>query len=263
MAVYIITGKLGSGKSLFSISAAWRYLKQGRRVVSNYAIDFSSRPDSPPMAFVEVVPDLPNSDDLKALGRGGDNEHTSGVLIIDEAARWLNSRDFADKDRKAVIDWLLHSRKLGWDVYLLIQHIESLDKQVRNGLAEMHVICRRLDRVKFFGFRLPQIHFATVYYGIHNGGNVTPPKVESFTYRPAEWGQYYDTQALFSESRNSYCLLSRWHLVTRYLPPEPAFAEKLLQLLGVFLFGVAYFMSAFSSETRAYLQRQSLPVLSV
>lgn len=223
MAVYLVTGKLGNGKSLFATSFAWRYYAKGRRVVANYPLDFTHRrgPRASRRAFVEVIPDLPTSKDLWALGRGGENESVAGVLIIDEAARWLNSRDWNASDRSNLLDFLLHSRKLGWDVVLIIQHQNMLDKQVRDGIAELHTVCRRLDRVKVLGFQLPHVHVANTYYGVNTGGN-HPPKAESVWFRPQEWGKCYNTQAIFTEARNSYCTLSRWHLVDRYTTPWTA-----------------------------------------
>lgn len=217
--LFLVTGKLGSGKSLFAVALAWKYASQGRRVVANFPIDFSSRPTKHNRHSVEILPDLPTASDLDALGRGGDNERSSGVLIVDEGARWLNSRDWNAADRAKLLDWLLHSRKRGWDVVLVIQHHNMLDKQVREGLAEMHVVCRRFDRVRLLGFRLPHIHQATTYYGIHSGGTNAPPKAESEMYRPQTWGRYYDTAAEFAESRSPYCMLSRWHIVDRYCVP--------------------------------------------
>lgn len=215
--LYLITGKLGSGKSLYAVSMAWRYFSEGRRVVANFPMDFSSRRQKHPRNCLEVIPDLPTAADLNALGRGGQDEHHAGLLVIDEGARWLNSRDWSGQDRQKTIDWLLHSRKRGWDVALIIQHHNMLDKQAREGLAEMHVVCRRLDRVKIAGIRLPHIHVATTYYGINTGANA-PPKAESQWYRPQEWGAYYDTSEEFAESRASYSMLSRWHLIDRYKP---------------------------------------------
>ncbi len=170
----IVTGKLGNGKSLYAIAHAWTYYVQGRRVVANFPIDFTGRKHANTDKFyTEVIPDLPNSTHLKNLGRGGASERESGLIIIDEAARWLNSRDWGDKDRKQLIDWLLHSRKLGWDVVLIVQTHEMLDKQVRSGLMEHHTVCRRMDRIKLLGIKMPHIHLASTYYGIkYDGSNL-------------------------------------------------------------------------------------------
>lgn len=236
--LYLVTGKLGSGKSLFAVSFAFRYLTEGRRVVANFPMDFSGKPQRKhPRAVVEVLPDLPTADDLDSLGRGGPSERESGVLIVDEGARWLNSRDWNDKGRARVLDWLLHSRKRGWDVVLIIQHHNMLDKQVREGLAEMHVICRRFDRVKLLGVRLPHIHQATTYYGIHLGGTNAPPKAESVMYSPKVWGVCYDTAAEFQESQARYSMLSRWHLVDRY-KVHVGFRGWLLRFWAVYVYTV-------------------------
>lgn len=245
--LYLITGKLGSGKSLYAVQMAWKYFAEGRRVVANFPIDFSSRKQRHPRNCLEVIPDLPTADDLQNLGRGGENEHSAGLIIIDEGARWLNSRDWNGQDRQKTIDWLLHSRKRGWDVALIIQHHNMLDKQAREGLAEMHVVCRRLDRVKIAGIRLPHIHVATTYYGIHTGGTNAPPKAESAWYRPQEWGQYYDTSAEFADSRACYTILSRWHLVERYKPPM-TLRKAAIGVVKLFLLSVLYISGAISGR---------------
>lgn len=260
----VVTGKLGSGKSLFSIAHAWKYYRQGRRVVANFPIDFSSKSHTAKSLrnSVLVLPDLPSPSDLHAIGIGGDTEHTAGLLIIDEAARWLNSRDWGDKNRKDVIDWLLHSRKLGWDVMLIVQTHEMLDKQVRAGLMEYHTVCRRLDRVKFFGIRLPHVHLATTYYGLKTESSNSPPKADKLWYYPKEWGQYYDTRALFKHSTGSYSLLSRWHLIARYLPQRGFMFYPVLSL-KILLWFYLYLCSIFSRDVRRILIGMRLPAYGV
>ena len=60
---------------------------------------------------------------------------------------FFNSRDWQTPERQEVIKWLLHSRKLGWDVILIVQDITLLDKQIRLALCEHVVIVKRLDRI--------------------------------------------------------------------------------------------------------------------
>lgn len=258
----LVTGKLGSGKSLYSISEAWNYYKDGRRVAANFPIDFSQRRHTTKSLHntLTVLPDLPTPNDLLGLGVGGKTEHTAGLLIIDEAARWLNSRDWVDKNRKEVIDWLLHSRKLGWDVILIAQTHEMIDKQVRSGLMEYHTVCRRLDRVKFLGVRLPHIHLATTYYGIKTDSASSPPKADKRWYKPQEWGKYYDTNALFKQSSASYTMLSRWFIVVRHLQVKSMSYYPIL-FVKIIYFIVLYVSSKFSKGVRYELNKSKLPYL--
>jgi hypothetical protein len=260
----VVTGKLGSGKSLYSIAEAWKYYKDGRRIVTNFPIDFSTRAHTKKSLknSIQVLPDLPTPQDLHGLGVGGSDEHNSGLLIIDEAARWLNSRDWGDKNRKEVIDWLLHSRKLGWDVMLIVQTHEMLDKQVRSGLMEYHTVCRRLDRVRVMGIRLPHIHLATTYYGLKTESSNSPPKADKLWYRPKEWGIYYDTRSLFKTSNVTYSMLSRWHLIERYKKHYPPVFYALLLPKALFLLGL-YLCSTFSKPTKLYLKSRGLPYVKI
>lgn len=255
----VVTGKLGSGKSLYSISLAWRYFSQGRKVCANFSIDFSSRYQTKKIVkqSIHVLPDLPTAQDLIDLGIGGETEHDAGLIIIDEAARWLNSRDWGDKGRKDLIDWLLHSRKLGWDVVLIVQTHEMLDKQVRAGLMEYHTVCRRMDRIKVAGIKLPHIHLATTYYGIKTESSNSPPKADKLWYRPKEWGVYYDTRAVFKQSNGNYSMLSRWHLIERYkVQYQPYFYLKLPVYFMYWL--ILYICSFRSKNTRIYLKSLGL-----
>jgi hypothetical protein len=226
MAVYLVTGKLGSGKSLISVGRAVEYASKGRRVAANFSIDFSqvkhSRRGKLSEAYCEVLPARPSANDLHALGRGGDREEVAGLLILDEAATYLNARDWADKDRKRVIDWFLHSRKLGWDVMLICQHQSLLDKQIRESVCEMLVTCSRLDRLNvpviswIFPVKLPRVHVAKVRYGL----SPSDLKAESWTYRGNDLFAAYATTEIFAEmDAGSYCVLpsrlSKW----RYEPP--------------------------------------------
>lgn len=245
-----ITGKLGSGKSLLATNMAKDYARKKRRVVANFPIDFSTFRDVPARHSCEVLPDKPTSSDLLALGRGGENEHKAGLLIVDEGARWLNARSWSGQDRDKVIDWLLHSRKLGWDVVVIVQHHNMLDKQVREGLMELVVRCQRFDRLRVpvLGLKLPQLHLAVARYGVlpHD-----PVAFRRF-YHPKSMAKAYDTQAIFTESNGAYCMLSRWHLVERYKDRINPLYLLLLLVLWLSVFVAALF----SREARVfYVQR--------
>ncbi|EFD9540686.1 TPA: hypothetical protein N6L85_004724, partial [Escherichia coli] len=126
----VITGNLGQGKGIVAAYFASLYYRRGLRVAANFPLNteyMSSGSDNP----VTVIPAMPRIEDFELLGRGcPENEKTRfGALFLDECATWLNTRGFARKDRLPLIDWLIHSRKLGWDVYLISQHEDMIDSQ--------------------------------------------------------------------------------------------------------------------------------------
>lgn len=145
----VITGNLGQGKGIVAAYLASLYYRRGLRVAANYPLNtefMSSGSDNP----VTVIPAMPRTEDLELLGRGcPENEKTRfGALFLDECATWLNTRGFARKDRLPLIDWLIHSRKLGWDVYLIAQHEDMIDSQIIKAMGAKIIRCRRLDELR-------------------------------------------------------------------------------------------------------------------
>jgi len=152
MAVYAVTGKLGTGKTKFAVWRAQSALVRGRRVASNVDLHLGvlAGPGRRSASYIRV-PDKPTAFDLEAIGHGNPysyDEDNNGTLLLDELGTWLNSRAFQDKGRQALLDWLIHARKLGWDVYLICQDVGMIDKQVRSALIEYEARCLRMDKVK-------------------------------------------------------------------------------------------------------------------
>lgn len=170
----VVTGKLGGGKSLFVASLIDDAANRGRRIVANFELNFSKYEVPYPLDCT-IIPTKPTSKILQDLGRGSDREDKPGLLIIDEGAMILNSRTWNDKDRDNIISWFLMSRKLNWDVYVIIQHTSALDKQIREMLCEIYITCMRLDRIKIplLGAALPRVHIAVGRYGSQPGAPVT------------------------------------------------------------------------------------------
>src|ERR1700712_3988076 len=234
MAVYFVTGKLGSGKSLVSVSKIRDYLEAGRRVATNLDLDLDQM-----FTYCRTpatrLPDKPRAQDMISLGNGyesddpRDNDESKyGLVVLDECGTWLNSREWNDKERRALIDWFLHARKNRWDIIFLIQDIESADSQIVRALCEHLVICRRLDRMRFVRIPLPRVHIANVYYG-RNKENF----VERWMYKGKDLYSAYDTRQQFRDGvefmasgpvdmRAPYTMLSAWHLKGRYLGARAA-----------------------------------------
>ncbi|MBV1959845.1 MAG: hypothetical protein KUG53_03840 [Pseudomonadales bacterium] len=211
MAVWFITGKLGSGKSLVAVSRAQEYISKGRIVATNVDLNLSKvckRFNK--TATVYRVPDKPTIKDLELLGTANKtyDEQKNGLLLLDECGTWFNSRSWNDKSRSDVLNWFLHARKLGWDIIFLVQDISIIDKQARVTLCEFLGTCTRFDRFKvpivnmlvspFIGrpVTFPKIHVCTVRAGqVANG-----IKVDRWVYRAKHVYQMYDTKQCFSDT---------------------------------------------------------------
>jgi hypothetical protein len=193
---WVITGKLGAGKSLVAVSKIREALEQGRQVATNLDLRLDKlMPSWWTKGKVTRVPDFPLVADLDALGLGGDSrdERRFGLLVLDECAAWLNARSWGDRERHALITWFRHARKLRWSCMFLTQDIDDLDKQLRKALAEYVVWCRRLDRMKMAGYKMPRVHVGVVRYGTRPDAPVS----ERWVYRGSDLFEAYDTEQVF------------------------------------------------------------------
>lgn len=218
---YVITGKLGAGKNLCAVSKMQQYLKEGRTVATNIDIKVEKLLGSKKLKNTRVIrlPDHPKLEDLEAIGRaykGSYDEEKSGGIFLDECGTWLNARDWQDKSKRPLLDYLLHIRKRGWDMFFLIQDVAVLDKQFRKSLAEHVVYCRRMDRMtvpiigvllKMLGIKqvFPKLHVGVVKYG-DNPQSLT---IDQWWYRGVDLYDAYDTTQIFSPSYSdgTYTLL--------------------------------------------------------
>lgn len=228
-----ITGKLGQGKTLAAMAQIKLRIERGCTVATNCDIFldkmFGQKTDKP---RVIRIPDKPTIEDLEIIGRGYDSkygydESKNGLLVLDECGTWFNSRNWQDKTRMAVNNWMLHARKLGWDVYLIVQDISIIDNQARDALAAGVARCKRLDKI-----RIPWIGSITKSL---MGWELRPPKVHSarieddlgllldrWVYRGTDLYHCYDTRQAFRSDypHGVHSLLTPWHRFGRYLRPS-------------------------------------------
>lgn len=229
MAVYVVQGKLGTGKTKYCVGKLRGALAQGRRAATNLDLRMEHLCPSGSRATVIRVPDKPTAEDLLVMGHGNPDsydEDRNGVLVLDELGSWLNSRQFQDKGRAALIDWLIHARKYGWDCYLIVQHLHMVDKQVREALAEYTVRTLRADKLRlpmvgtFLGKygRMPRFHIARI--GLADAPGLT---VDREYFRGDDLHDAYDTRQIFKSDPDARCFsyLSAWHLVGRHEEPAP------------------------------------------
>lgn len=214
VSVYVVTGKLGQGKTLLMVDLMNEALADGLRVATNIDIDATRIPlinrDNRSMRLYRV-PDKPTADDIGQLGTGSHvatyDEAKFGKLVLDECGTWLNSREWNESGRRELLDLLLHIRKRHWHVYLIIQDISMLDKQMRKALAEHVVYVRRLDNVRIpvinsitkFLFdvetKLPKMHVGNVRLGDQPNSLV----VDRWQFQGERCYRMYDTQQVFRD----------------------------------------------------------------
>ena len=226
MAVYVVQGKLGTGKTKFAVGKLREALIAGKRTATNLNITIEALVPSSNRGVVVRVPDKPTAEQLDAIGHGNPDsydEDKNGVMVLDELGSWLNARQFQDKNRAALIDWLIHARKKGWDVYLIVQHADMVDKQVRMALAEYMVKCIRADKIRipivgaFLGSkgRLPRMHIAKISLA-----DVPGVTVDQEWFRGDHLHAAYDTRQIFRDDPEGapFSYLSAWHLKGRFEP---------------------------------------------
>lgn len=260
MAVYAITGKLGSGKGKAGIDQVRRYLRAGKKVATNCDVFLEHLMPERDRSTVLRIPDKPVAVDLYMIGSGnkflafdpiitqgrnrleaiapspvlldGFDEAHNGALILDECGSWLNTRNFQDKGRAEMLEWAIHARKYGWDIFFIMQNISQVDKQLRDSLLEYVVRLNRLDRLKVpvvSGLiklatagategTLPRMHVGVVRLGSSPDGLVA----DRWIFRGDDLNDAYNTTQVFSDAypHGVHCLLSSWHLSAEVGIPE-------------------------------------------
>lgn len=213
----LIAGKRGSGKTLGALSMIRKYLTAGRTVATNLNIFVEHLVPAYVQTRFYRVPDHPTSENLELLPLGnpmlyrddtgevrmreGFTEKKNGLLVLDELSTFLNSRDWQGNDRQKVLSWLVQSRKFGWDLLLITQHANQIDKQVREALIELQGTVRRMDRIqvpilssiwKYFTnepLHFPRIHFLVLRYGF----DAQAPVADRWFWRGVDDYKAYDT----------------------------------------------------------------------
>jgi hypothetical protein len=166
--IALVTGPLGTGKSYYAVRKIARALNDGKYVATNVdlAEDWSERVARSSL-WRRLVPGrvarrahelrrrvlvTEELDELVRVRLEGKGEGR-GIMVLDEAHNWLNARLWSQGDRLALVRFFSQSRKLGWDIYLIAQDADMLDKQVRV-LFEEHVQLRNLRRARIAGVRV-------------------------------------------------------------------------------------------------------------
>lgn len=226
MAITCVWGLPRAGKGLMGAHLGEEYALKGRRVVANYPLYITELASSPKSKLadvrIQVLPSCPTSQQLYDLGVGGEEIGKNGLLILDEAVTFLGSREWNNKDRPRLLEFLRLHGKRRWDILLIVQDPNSLDKQV---LA----LVSRFGRVRnwadlpipvvgnFFGLMFPKFHSCV----FKMGREPMAPKIGSTLFKGVRYYSIYDTEWDFHEHENDgeYVLLDA-HRTKFYVPPK-------------------------------------------
>lgn len=207
---WIIQGVRGEGKSLCAVAKIREYLDRGCPVATNLDLYLDALLPEHNSTLAYRLPDWPRFQDFYMLPPAYDpaykGEDKNGLIVLDEMALWCNSREWKDKGRKNLVSWLLQSRKDHWDLILLCQDHEMLDKQVKTTCCDYLVQASRTDRRKipylgpllefmFLDPKMPKLHVYDVYYGL----NATDARVDRWTYSGKSIYDGYDTNQKFKD----------------------------------------------------------------
>lgn len=210
--IALVTGPPGSGKSYYAVRKAVDSLERGKFVITNVPMtpDWQDKvADHHPLRW--VIPGRRRK--LKAQWRGrlmhiGDDfsalrrirmkgsKEGRGVVVLDEAHVWMNSRLWRDDDRLDIVNWFSMHRKLGFDVYLITQDANNIDRQVR-ALFEYHVHLRNLRMMKVAGVPVSPINLFLAIWKWHAAKGAV---VKREAYRLNWTKKLYDTMGMYGEN---------------------------------------------------------------
>lgn len=288
MSDYALVGKKGTGKSSGAVRIMRDAMLKGLRVATNLNLHVDKLVPRDCRSSPIRIPDKPTAADLASLGSGNPgiwidkdgqphlgpdfNEDLNGKLVLDEMGTWLNARGFQDSTRGPVLDWLVHARKYGWDVYYIMQNINQVDKQLRESLIEYTVRFHRIDKIQLpvitpviklatAGYSkgtLPKFHIGVARLGVDPAALVCWRM--TFTGKDVHAG--YDTTQVFDDKypHGTFCYLSHWHLEGyKHKPHVPAWIRAIRGALGIFRPRITADMPRNRKVVQAIYQRERSP----
>lgn len=165
--ISVYTGTPGSGKSYHVAKQIEMYLKTKRNVIANFPID-TNQIKRCKGTFIYMDDGEITVDFLYNYAKQNHKIGKEGqtILVIDEAQRLFNCRDFARKDRMQWITFYSQHRKYGFNVILVTQNDQTLDKQIR-ALIEYEYRHRKVNNYGLGGLILSltfTIWFVSIEY---------------------------------------------------------------------------------------------------
>lgn len=153
MTVYLFTGTPGSGKSLHMAKQIYWHVRMKRPTVANFDINgdlFKHGTSSFHMVDNSELTPAKLADIATVVFKTVPFREGTIKLYIDESQVIFGNRDWRAADRQEWIRFFTQHRKLGYDVTLVAQNHEMIDKQIR-ALVEYEVMHRKLNNSGWVG----------------------------------------------------------------------------------------------------------------
>lgn len=132
MAIHVLTGRPGEGKTYLLTKKAIEFLKEGREVWSNYWIKPTDRNLQGKIHYYEKVNQLVSVE--------------NGVILMDEGHIYFNARNWEKLDEKFQYKLQQH-RKDGLDIWCTAQNVKRLDVIMRE-LVSNYYECKKVFALK-------------------------------------------------------------------------------------------------------------------
>ncbi len=152
--IQIVTGKLGAGKTLYSVMLMFEALCRGATVVTNIQVNWlemvilarlQSRRILDSAQLIKIDPEKDrNWQEIIPFGRPGEFVE----VFLDEIHLFFNARDWSktNTESKGLLSFLTQSRKAGVNVTFIAQEITTVEKQFRV-LAEWELYVFSSDHI--------------------------------------------------------------------------------------------------------------------
>lgn len=177
--IWFYSGTNGSGKSLHVAKDIYKRLRrkgQHNRVIATFDIDTDAikgyQGHFTKVSIYDLCPKMLIDYALKNHELNGRPDKVEGqtLVVIDEAQRIFNPRDYDKNGRREWLDWLPEHRKYGYTMIMISPYDKMIDKQIR-ALFEYEVKHRKANNFGFIGallsiFRINLFFAITYWYGV-------------------------------------------------------------------------------------------------
>lgn len=193
MALYLVTGVMGGGKSYLGAEVCLRAFEEGAVVHTNMALNEETIRER---GWLERYVKLPaDPAEWQTVLHAGE-EGRENLLMVDEAALCFHVHDQQKKrsDNRDIFELLIWSRKAGLDVYFISQSAANLDAQLRR-LTEIRIHCVAVRMIPFIGWLAKPLlgDFKRMRYGGGEGKNLIGSTYHRFSMKIGEFYRTDDT----------------------------------------------------------------------
>lgn len=214
MAITLMSGTPGSGKSLHAVFEALDWLKFGKNVITNFPLTYDKylkkqiKGDYEYWKNSDITPQN-LSEYAKEHHKPGTKPQT--LVIVDEASMMFNARDFGRKDRMEWIYFLANHRHFNFDIILIAQNDKMLDKQIR-GLIEYDIKHRSLSNFNFITLLISKL-FGGLFFCVSYWYPIRQCNGKSIIRFNRRKASCYDTMALFIDKPTTQATKSKSKVV--------------------------------------------------